>query len=731
MNLQLAAEALQKYFGYDAFRPLQSEVIQSVYDNKDALVIMPTGGGKSMCFQLPAITMPGTCVVISPLISLMQDQVTGLRANGVKAAFLNSSLGLTEQTHVEQAFLNGDLDLLYVSPEKLLSGYFPQQLKSAKINLFAIDEAHCISSWGHDFRPEYTRLSFLKEQFPDIPVLALTATADRLTQKDIVKLLQLKEPESYIASFDRPNIELTVKPGQKRLQQIEKFIDEHPGESGIIYCLSRKSTEKVAASLQAKGINAAAYHAGMPSNERRDIQQAFIEDRIPIICATIAFGMGIDKSNVRWVIHYNMPKNIEGYYQEIGRSGRDGAKAEAVLFYSYGDVMTLTDIIQKNESENEDIQLAKLARMQQFAEALACRRRILLNYFNEDRPENCGNCDMCKNPPSAFDGTIIAQKALSATYRLNQKVGAQLLIDVLRGSGKQVIFQRKFNEIKTYGAGRMYSIPQWKNYITQLINLGYLEIAHDESNVLKLTPASRRVLFSDEKVELVELQTIKDKQAADKKAKVPTKERHRERNEMFEILRVLRRDIAQEKGIPPYLVFSDKTLEEMAATYPTTEEEFRTVSGVGDKKVRDFGEAFISAIQEYAKVHPDIVEEAKAIKARMTKIVSPVKKTTKTKASTFDKTLELLQKNLSPEEIAMDRGLAVSTVHSHIWRLFGQGKITDLSPYVNEEEIEMVRNVLPEEELEGLKPLYEQLGEKISYFKIRVAIALMREAGGV
>ena len=454
MNQENAQTALKKYFGYDTFRPMQAEIIQSVYDKKDALILMPTGGGKSICFQIPAITMEGMGVVVSPLISLMKDQVESLRANGIKAAFLNSSLGISEQRAVEDAIFNQQIDLIYVSPEKIVSPNFLSLLKRVEIALFAIDEAHCISAWGHDFRPEYTRLKFIKKQFPDTPVIALTATADKATRKDIARQLDLENPAIYVASFDRPNLSLAVRPGQKRFEQIIEFIKKRPNQPGIIYCLSRKSTENIARKLQGKGLKANFYHAGMPDFQRSEVQEDFINDAIDIVCATIAFGMGIDKSNVRWVIHYNLPKNIESFYQEIGRSGRDGTAASTLLFYSYADVMNLREILTNNDSTQRDLKLAKLERMQQYAESLSCRRKILLNYFSEPFNKNCGNCDICKNPPQYFDGTVIAQKALSAVFRLKEKVGSSMLIDVLRGSSRKDLLERGYQHIKTYAVGR-------------------------------------------------------------------------------------------------------------------------------------------------------------------------------------------------------------------------------------------------------------------------------------
>lgn len=606
MNLDKAKLALKRYFGYDQFRPLQADIIRAIFSGKDALVLMPTGGGKSVCFQIPAVTLPGTCIVVSPLISLMKDQVEGLRANGIAAAFINSAIDSREQLRVEESFYAGELDLLYVSPEKLVSGNFVSILKRGKINLFAIDEAHCISAWGHDFRPEYTQMGMLKQHFPKVPVVALTATADKLTRKDIVDQLKLKEPAIFIASFDRPNLSLEVRPGQQRLQQIEDFVRKHPKEAGIIYTLSRKATEDIAEKLKQKGFKAEAYHAGLSPDRRSKIQDHFINDNLLIICATVAFGMGIDKSNVRWVIHYNLPKNLEGYYQEIGRAGRDGAKADTLLFYSFADVSMLRDIIQngENAAQNE-IQLVKLERMQQYAESLACRRRILLAYFSENLSENCGNCDICRNPPQSIDGTVIAQKALSAVYRLNEQVPMGMLIDVLRGSGRREIKQLGYDTIKTYGAGRDFSQWDWQHYLMQLINLGYLEVAYDAANVLRLTSASQDVLFKNRNVELIKPTSYKERQEqeqANAKTKVPAQlKRESMDKDLFEHLRQVRKEIAQKEGIPPYLIFSDATLQDMASSKPQTEDDMLAVSGVGEKKLVQFGYRFIKAIRNYEK----------------------------------------------------------------------------------------------------------------------------------
>ena len=707
MDLVAAQGALKQYFGYDNFRPMQAEIIEAVYSKQDTLVLMPTGGGKSMCFQIPAITMPGTALVVSPLISLMQDQVVGLQANGVKAAFLNSTLDTTEQQLVEDDFFQGNLDLLYVSPEKLCSEGFMPLLQRAKLALVAIDEAHCVSAWGHDFRPEYTKLKFVKQQFPDVPLIALTATADRITRDDIVKQLGLQSPEVFLSSFDRPNLSLEVRPGQRRKEQIIQFLRRNADTSGIVYCLSRKSTEKLAADLNKSGFKAASYHAGMNSTERAKVQDRFLKDELPIVCATIAFGMGIDKSNVRWVIHYNLPKNLENYYQEIGRAGRDGAPAQTMLFYSYQDVMMLTDIIQKNESENLEVQLAKLDRMKQYAESLACRRRILLNYFNEDHKENCGNCDICKNPPQAFDGTVIAQKALSAVYRLREKVGLNLLVDILRGSGRKDIRDLGYDQIKTFGAGRDTPASAWLSYLSQLVNLGYLEVAYDQYGVLRLTPASQRVLFESERVELVRIATLKERREKEKvKLKTKTKA-DRIRDELFEVLRALRRKLAQQKGVPPYIIFSDATLEEMAAAKPVTDAELKQVSGVGDRKLQLYGDAFMQAIIDYQ------AEKGNA-KPGSTQRIS----------------YELFKQGKSIEEIAEQRGIQASTIYSHLASCYLNGDALDVNALVEQKVIDTVAKALPYlEKPVRLKALHEMFEGEIAYGPLRLALTHLQKTG--
>lgn len=601
-------QTLKTYFGYDSFRPLQEDIIRHLMDRKDALVLMPTGGGKSICYQLPALLSEGTAVVVSPLISLMKDQVETLCANGIAAGALNSNNDETENTSLRRACMEGKLKLLYISPEKLLAeaNYL---LRDMHISLFAIDEAHCISQWGHDFRPEYTQMGILHQLFPQVPIIALTATADKITREDIIKQLHLNQPRIFISSFDRPNLSLTVKRGYQQKEKskaILDFIARHPGESGIIYCMSRSKAETVAQMLQKQGIKSAVYHAGLSPARRDEAQDDFINDRVQVVCATIAFGMGIDKSNVRWVIHYNLPKSIESFYQEIGRAGRDGMPSDTLLFYSLADLILLTKFA--TDSGQQSINLEKLQRMQQYAEADICRRRILLSYFGENTTCDCGNCDVCKNPPERFDGTIIVQKALSAIARSEQQIGTGILVDILRGNMSSEVTERGYHRLKTFGAGREVPPRDWHDYLLQMLQLGYFEIAYNENNHLKITQSGTDVLFGRARALLVTIRREEAVQATrgrKRKATVPTKELplglpNTESGELFEALRTLRKRLADQEALPAYIVLSDKVLHLLSASRPTTIEEFGNISGIGEYKKKKYGKEFVELIRKYS-----------------------------------------------------------------------------------------------------------------------------------
>ncbi len=597
-------ETLKKYFGFSSFRPMQHEVISHIMEGKDALVLMPTGGGKSICYQLPALLSEGLTLVISPLISLMKDQVDSLRANGIPAAALNSGNTDTSNLIIRRECRERKLKLLYISPERLMID-IQGWLRDVEISLIAIDEAHCISQWGHDFRPEYTQLGILHEHFPHTPLLALTATADKITRQDIIEQLQLREPKVFVSSFDRPNLSLTVKRGyqtREKNRAILTFIERQHGGSGIIYCMSRSKTESVSVWLSQHGIKNAIYHAGLSTELREKAQNDFINDRVQVVCATIAFGMGIDKSNVRWVIHYNMPKSIESYYQEIGRAGRDGLPSDTLLFYSAGDYIMLSKFAE--ESGQREINMEKLRRMEQYAEADVCRRRILLNYFGENMSHDCHNCDVCQNPPQRFDGSVIVQKALSAIARTGEQASVSTTIDILRGTFSPEVREKGYMSLKTFGVGRDIPPRDWHDYLLQMLQLGYFEIAYNENNHLKITPSGKEVLYGRAQAHLVtiirEEATSKkrgSKQKASKQTNAFTPQA--DSPDLFDALRALRKRLAEEEMMPAYIVMSDKVLQNLVLARPTTIEAFGNVSGIGEYKKRKYGQVFVDLIKQY------------------------------------------------------------------------------------------------------------------------------------
>ncbi|MFV8378774.1 DNA helicase RecQ [Flavobacterium sp. LB3R33] len=702
MTPQILHAKLKENFGFEKFRPNQEEIINCILSGQDTLAIMPTGGGKSICFQLPALLFPGITIVISPLIALMKDQVDGLKANGIEACFINSSQTEDERQFYIESLKSNTIKLVYIAPESL--SFLDNIFNSLTISLIAIDEAHCISSWGHDFRPAYTNLGYLKNRFPSTPILALTATADKATRKDISEQLNLKNPKLFVASFDRKNLSLEVRPALDRVKQIIDFIQEKPNESGIVYCLSRKTTEELAEKLQKIGISAKAYHAGLDNKIRSKTQDEFINDDCKVVCATIAFGMGIDKSNVRWVIHYNLPKNIEGYYQEIGRAGRDGLPSETVLFESYGDVIQL----QKFASQglNAEVQLAKLERMKQYADALSCRRKILLSYFGELVTENCGNCDICKNPPLFFDGTIIAQKALSAIIRLKETEPLPVIIDFLRGSKNAYIYEKEYQNLKTYGVGVDLSWYDWNQYLIQLINLGYCEIAFHKQNKIRLTSLAKKVLFEGEKVQLTTVQKINIEKQEIKETKSKTVA-----NSLFETLRKLRYEISKEESVPAYVIFSDAALRQMETERPMSDTELLAIDGVGKTKLEKYGDAFIKVIQGFQK--------AKGTKK-------------KKEATTYKETLELYKNGFSVEEIAQKRKLGLSTIISHLAKLYVDGADIDLDSFISKEEVSQIAEAqIKLESPNALKPYFDYFEEKIDYGKIRLALAVIEKENAV
>ncbi|WP_225586865.1 DNA helicase RecQ [Algoriphagus sp. Y33] len=692
---------LRNVFGYDEFRPLQQEIINRTLAGKDSFVLMPTGGGKSMCFQIPALCFDGITIIVSPLISLMKDQVQALQSNGVKADFFNSSISPQAENDVIARAINGEIKLLYLSPEKLIS-VSNSWLKKLNIKLVAIDEAHCVSMWGHDFRPGYTKLKAFRNSLPEVPFMALTATADKSARIDIEKQLGLKDSKLFISSFDRKNLSIEVRgqvPKKYKLQEIGRFVDQKKNESGIIYCLSRKNTEEVADYLKSYGHSVAYYHAGMNPEDREQVQTAFIHDDTKIIVATIAFGMGIDKSNVRWVIHYNLPKNLEGYYQEIGRAGRDGLPSETRLYYNMSDFVMYSQFA--DDGANSTMQKEKLNRMLQFAEAKSCRRRILLSYFGEHLTKDCGNCDVCDNPPKDFDGTVLAQKALSGIARMKEKEGITMLINVLRGSNNAEVHAGGYSQIKTYGVGKDISYIDWRDYIIQLANQGLIEIMYSEGSALKISPIGWKVLKGQQSIKLT--LPIHAEEKISRKPKVMKMADEEEANtDLFTELKKLRSFISKEKNVPAYVIFSDKSLKQMAIDMPVTENQFLGISGVGMNKMEQYGEEFMEVIRKF-------------------KTLAKPKKT-----PTILDTFVMYKEGLTPEEIAAKRDLQITTIYSHLSQLYAEGREVELEKLVSKVVVDKVRVAFNQlDRAIALKPIFEMLNEEVSYGEIRMSLTLI------
>ena len=695
MTKNLPLQKLKEHFGYEQFLPYQEEAIQEVLKKNDCVAIMPTGSGKSIIYQLPALILDGFTIVVSPLIALMKDQVESLKSNGIEAAYINSMLTSSEENKVIQDLGAGKVKLLYLAPETLLSKRMLEFLKGQQVSFIAVDEAHCISTWGHDFRPEYSKLSILRDLFPGTAIIALTATADKITRKDIIKQLALEDPKVLVSSFNRANLSLNVLPGIDRFDLIYRYIHDRDNSSGIIYCLSRKSAEDISSKLSDNGIPAIHYHAGMPRDEREKAQELFIRDEVKVICATIAFGMGIDKSNVRWIIHYNMPKSIENFYQEIGRAGRDGLDSDTLMFYSFRDVILLRKFAE--ESGQPEIQLNKLNRMQQYAEATSCRRNVLLSYFNEHLEEKCNNCDICLDPPETFDGTVIAQKALSAIVRLREKVSSGMLIDVLRGSGKREIFESGYNKIKTYGAGRDLSFFDWQQYLLQLLHQGLFDISYDDKQNLKISEIGKKVLYSGKKINLVKSNKgIDFLSSRTPKTKKLTKG-ERMKADLLNILKDLRKLLADEENVPAYVVFSDKTLDELAEIRPDNMIDLKKISGIGDFKAQKYGKVFLDKVIEFKIEHKD-------------------------KGSTALFTRDLLDSGLSIPEIAEKRDLNPTTIISHLAEIYQNNEDFDIFKYIPPFDVDsIIAFIKLKKGGVSQKKVYDHFKGRFEYHEIRIA----------
>ncbi len=700
-----AKEILQHTFGYDQFRHQQSEIISTVIRGEDAFVLMPTGGGKSLCYQIPSLVRDGMGIIISPLIALMQDQVSALRQLGLRAAFLNSTQTTEESDYVKNALLNNELDFLYVAPERLLMSSTLNMLSGCHIALIAIDEAHCVSQWGHDFRPEYQQLYVLAERFPNVPRIALTATADAKTRSEIIKQLGLSRAKTFVSSFDRPNIRYIISEAQNARARLWQFIsDNHSEDSGIIYCLSRKKVEDTAKFLSSKGRTALAYHAGIPAIKRQQHQERFLREEGVIVVATIAFGMGIDKPDVRFVAHLSLPKNIEAYYQETGRAGRDGEPANAWMSYGLQDVITLRRMMAEGEGNPEYKRIIqnKLDAILGLCESTRCRRQIILNYFDEELEKPCGNCDNCLNPPEKWDASVEAQKALSAVYRTGQQFGVAYVTDVLLGKIDERIQRNRHDQLAVWGLGKNLKQVEWRSFFRQLIAQGYLHVDMDRYGALELTEKARPVLRGEEKIYA---RKYNYKIKNNKKQGVKELKLREADKELYEALRVKRLEISEEQGVAPFVIFHDATLIEMARKRPQTADTFRHISGVGDTKLARYGELFMEVISQFP------------LGELLTNNFS----------DTVNDTLVLYQKNMSIEEIAKQRGFAVSTIYSHLSEVVEAGllKAKDVLD-ISDEDIRLIENMaesLNTKHEKVLKPLYLALEEKWEYNVLRCVVA--------
>ncbi|MFN6963917.1 MAG: DNA helicase RecQ [Pyrinomonadaceae bacterium] len=725
MTIAHALDILKHQFGYDSFRMHQQAAIETVLAGRDCLVLMPTGGGKSLCYQVPAVMMGGVTVVVSPLIALMKDQTDALRSNGVEAAFLNSTQNAQEQTEVFRGVRQRRIKLLYVAPERLLQSgdRFLDFLASIDVSLFAIDEAHCISSWGHDFRPEYIQLGKLKQTFPNVPLIALTATADKLVRKDIVERLGIADAERFVSSFNRPNIFYRVEPKRNSYSQLLEYLDTRRDESGIIYCLSRSSVDSLAADLRDEGFDALAYHAGLDKATRDRHQELFVRDEAKIVVATIAFGMGIDKSNVRFVVHMDLPKNIESYYQETGRAGRDGLPSEALLFYSYADVIKLKGFAEVDGNrEQTEIMLKKLAVMGEYGDLRTCRRRYLLKYFSEELAEDCGHCDNCTTEVERFDGTVIAQKALSAVYRTGGRFGISYLVDLLRGSQAKTIRDEHRN-LPTYGVGADVSKNDWFDYFKDLIAQGYLKQNDGQFPTISLTETSADVLRGQVKIELIKSRNREEPKRRGTAVDSPLPEYDKE---LFDELRAVRTRFAHAENVPPYVILSDATLTEMAAYLPQSIEEMRRISGVGDLKLEKYGADFLREIVRYSEANALMSRIDLKSPKRERRQPSTASRRDRSGKDTYDTTLEMYRNGMSIADIAAARGLTRTTIENHLIRFIPSGEVP-LDTFVSPDRYETIRDAIVRSgSTEALSPIKQLLGDDYSYTEIRAVLETLK-----
>ena len=709
---------LKKYFGFTNFRSGQEEIVTAVtHHGKDCLVLMPTGGGKSLCFQVPALMLPGITIVISPLIALMKDQVDALRFNGINAAFLNSSQDKSTQDQIINDLRNGKIKLLYIAPERLnmQSADFFGFLRTLNVSLFAIDEAHCISHWGHDFRPDYLALSKLKSVFPEVPIIALTATADELTRKDILNRLNLNEPLISISSFNRANIRYTVEEKSDHFEKIVEFLSARREQSGIIYCLSRLNTEEIAERLNERGFDALSYHAGLEAQVRNDRQEKFKRDEVKIMVATIAFGMGIDKSNVRFVIHTSIPKNIEGYYQETGRAGRDGLPSDALVFYSAGDLIKLKNFtFNENSREQTMIMVNKLEQMAEYCTTYSCRRKFLLNYFGETYSAPCNNCDTCLNESviEKIDGTVIAQKALSAIARLNERFGSTYVINFLKGSASAKIYD-EHKYLPTFGKGSDFAVEEWRYYFRQLIDQHFMEVVGDFS-VLKITPRGKKVLYQNEDVLLVPYKT-KTIARKERKGKFEIEETNEFEVALFNQLKSMRTFLANNENVPAYVIFTDKTLTELATQLPTNKTDLAKVPGFGQIKITKYGEQFLDVIRDYCSQNNISPKGMANIGASLTKKNQP------SVSDTIRASLDLFLRGLTIDEIADKRKLKENTVFEHLMKFIINGELNVLK-FVSKEKLQQIEKQIEVHGNQSLKILKDELGDSYSYNEIKAAV---------